>query len=251
MTIEQPRQPKGVPTGGQFAGATRTEATVQLAPAGPGRDPVRDVDEVLLAAQDEVQVAWRAANEVGDQMARVESEERAARRAMDDWNAKQWGKPAERAPQELRDELQRVERAKVALRAERETARQKVAAARARVTDLADHYPWAGTGTPVIRFTTGLQRPVDVAPSGRFGFYEFPQDDPRHGAVGIASPAGDQWGPFESVTPERLATLTSADGSASFAPQDYVNYRIQMTAEDVQALKRYAARRDTQLGAAA
>lgn len=250
MTIEQPRQPKGVPVGGQFAGTTRTEATVQLAPAA-GRDPVADVDEVIHAAQEEVQVALRADRELGDRASRLDYEERAARRALDDWNRSQWGKPAERPPAELTGEVERVARAQDALKSERAESRAKVDAARARVAALADHYPWAGTDTPVIRFIDGTQRPVDVAPSGRFGFYEFPQSDPRHGSVGVAMPAGQQWGPYESVTPERLAVLAEPDGSASFSPQDYVDYQIPMSPDDVRALKAYAARRDTQLGAAA
>lgn len=52
MTIEQPRQPKGVPTGGQFAGTTRTEPSVQLDAFGTPaqRDAVARVAGVLAAA---------------------------------------------------------------------------------------------------------------------------------------------------------------------------------------------------------
>ena len=251
MTIEQPRQPKGAPTGGQFAGTTRTEASsVHLAPA-QGPDRVADVDEVILATQQEVRDALRVVQELGDKASRLDHEGRTARRAKDDWDARHWGKPAEPAPQHLLDELGRVEQAKAALRAQAEEAHEAVAAARARVRDLANHYPWAGTGTPVIRFVGGLERPLDVAPSGRFAFYDFPPGDPRHGAIGIATPAAGQWGPYESVTADRVGDLTEPDGSASFAAQDYVDYRVQMTAEDVQALQAFATGRDPRLGAAA
>lgn len=251
MTIEQPRQPKGVPTGGQFAGTARSESVVELAPAGSPADTVSDVDEVIRAAQDDIEAVVRQLAVVDNRIGTLRYEERAARQALDGWNTRHWGQhEAPAPPATLTAEADRVAEALDAATAERTTVRGKLDQARANAAALTSHYPWAGTGTPVIRFVGGLERPVDVAPSGRFAFHDFPDTDPRHGSVGIAMAAGDQWGPYESVTPERLARLTQADGTASFAAQDYVDYRIQMTADDVQALKAYAARRH-EIGAAA
>ena len=58
MSIEQTRQPQGVPTGGQFATGTRTEAVgVDLIPTGPGLDTPGNLDEPTRQLVDALEAA--------------------------------------------------------------------------------------------------------------------------------------------------------------------------------------------------
>lgn len=170
MSIDQPRQPAGVPTGGQFAATAHTEPDITL------HRPVRDIDDavtnaagVVRAIEYEVERATidltAASSHV---MSAAKEQVGLSKRA----NADELERAEGRCKRALADEADARERL--------EHANDRLGRARAELDAAAAQYPWAGGGGPVIDLAGRGTRPVVVAPSGTFGFFE----PPRYGFLG-------------------------------------------------------------------
>ena len=161
----QGRQPAGDPHGGEFAPFSRNEPEgVDLTPPVSSLDA--DVDHakaVFKGAQREVGSAEFAHNRASkDLMA-----------ASDAMNAGPF--PNAETSTSHRERYEDAVAVEAAAREQVEHAKWRLGRARDDLTAAQARYPWAGTDTPVIELYGGQTRPVTVAPSGEYGFYESPR----------------------------------------------------------------------------
>lgn len=184
MSIDQNRQPGGIPAGGRYATARRNEPNLALVPA-PKFAPI---DDEVVRAHAEARVADHAAFVAERVLASIrQSVGRFERQIV---------RTVGPIPKTLR--VGRATAIKLAAAAEAThldaVAAAELATARANAATAA--YPWAGDD-PAAIFTMpdGIQRPVTVAPSGLWGFYTPPAARPPGAGpvAGLAWTANGQW----------------------------------------------------------
>lgn len=185
MSNDQRRQPTGTPTGGQFAGTARAEITPTLTPTLRSLDVdaqhSRGVEATILV---ELAVAENAHLEASLNLL-------GSTRAMD-----AGPDPDTAVDTAVRNKHWDRVAAEFACSGRVERAQGRLKQARAQLDADRARYPWAGSDTPVIDLH-GAERPVTVAPSGRYGFYEPPETTRTSGRrrVAIAQNIDGTWHP--------------------------------------------------------
>lgn len=160
------RQPAGTPDGGQFAAGTRAEAAgVALTP------PVRALDGAVTHAHDVMRVMRGNLAEAEHELAE------AARETMTAGDAAARAYPTAEQSTAAAERLTDAMAREAAAREVVQDAQHRLDRAQQEWTAAKSRYPYATDGTPTIELHAGVQRPVSVAPSGRYGFYEMPHHD--------------------------------------------------------------------------